>query len=222
LLPVLTEERFWHVLTFAAVLLVYSGTHALKGNELVAVLVFGMTLSNLPMVRRRLHIDEAPDSTGWFTQTSMRADRKGSVEQQHEQMLTFHGELAFLLRTFFFVLLGALVEFAGLRKNLLFALGCFGALLVARWIAVEAGRPIWRDFSRREREIMVWFLPRGLITAVLGIDVLEKRGDAFDFLPSLAFAVILLSNLVLLIGTFRARGMAVAEDPGADEVVASA
>jgi hypothetical protein len=33
LLPVLTDERFWHVLTFAAVLLVYGGTHALKGNE---------------------------------------------------------------------------------------------------------------------------------------------------------------------------------------------
>jgi hypothetical protein len=54
----------------------------------------------------------------------------------------------------------------------------------------------------------VWFLPRGLITAVLGIDVLEARGAQFEFLPSLAFAVILLSNLVLLIGTFRARGIA--------------
>jgi potassium/hydrogen antiporter len=221
LLPVLTEERFWHVLTFAAVLLVYAGTHALKGNELVAVLVFGMTLSNLPMVRRRLHIDEAPDATGWFSQTSIR-DQRGSTEQQHEQMLTFHGELAFLLRTFFFVLLGALVEFAGLRKNILFALGCFGALLIARWLAVETGRPIWRGFTRREREIMVWFLPRGLITAVLGIDVLEARGAAFDFLPSLAFAVILLSNLVLLIGTFRARGMAPVEGGGAEVVAESA
>jgi cell volume regulation protein A len=222
LLPILTEERFWHVLTFAAVLLVYSGTHALKGNELVAVLVFGLTLSNLPMVRRRLHIDEAPDATGWFSQTSIRADQRGSTEHQHEQMLTFHGELAFLLRTFFFVLLGALVEFAGLRKNILFALGCFGALLIARWISVEAGRPIWRGFSRREREIMVWFLPRGLITAVLGIDVLEARGSAFDFLPSLAFAVILLSNLVLLIGTFRARGMAVETEAGGEVVAESA
>lgn len=69
---------------------------------------------------------------------------------------------------------------------------------------------------------MVWFLPRGLITAVLGIDVLEKRGDAFDFLPSLAFAVILLSNLVLLIGTFRARGMAPTEEAGTEVVAESA
>jgi potassium/hydrogen antiporter len=207
LLPVLSEERFWHVLTFAAVLLVYSGTHALMGNELVAVLVFGLTLSNLRGVRKRLHIDEAVAPSDWFVTLPIKGEDRGTAEHHHEQMLTFHGELAFLLRTFFFVLLGALVEFAGLRKNVLLALGCFGALLISRWVAVESGRLAWRGFSRREREIMVWFLPRGLITAVLGIDVLEARGTPFEFLPSLAFAVILLSNLVLLIGTFRARGM---------------
>ena len=208
LLPVLSDERFWHVLTFAAVLLVYSGTHALMGNELVAVLVFGLTLSNLPAVRNRLHIAESSAGSDWFSQVPIKAEHGGLAEHHHEQMLTFHGELAFLLRTFFFVLLGALVEFSGLRKNVLLALGCFGALLIARWVVVQSGRVAWRGFSRQEREVMVWFLPRGLITAVLGIDVLEARGAQFEFLPSLAFAVILLSNLVLLVGTFRARRIA--------------
>jgi len=222
LLPVLTDERFWHVLTFAAVLLVYSGTHALRGNELVAVLVFGLTLSNLPVVRKRLHIDEALAASDWFSQVPIKAEHGGTPEHHHEQMLTFHGELAFLLRTFFFVLLGVLVEFSGLRKNAVLALGCFGALLIARWAAVESGRAVWRGFSRREREIMVWFVPRGLITAVLGIDVLEARGAPFEFLPSLAFAVILLSNLVLLIGTFRARGIAPTDTPSADSLTPAA
>jgi hypothetical protein len=69
---------------------------------------------------------------------------------------------------------------------------------------------------------MVWFLPRGLITAVLGIDVLEARGAQFEFLPSLAFAVILLSNLVLLIGTFRARGLAPADSASAEPAAGAA
>jgi potassium/hydrogen antiporter len=222
LLPALTDKRFWHVLTFAAVLLVYSGTHALEGNELVAVLVFGLTLSNLPMVRRRLHLDEAPDVMGWFSPTSIPIGKRGTIEQQHEAMLTFHGELAFLLRTFFFVLLGTRVDLPGLRQNLIFALGCFAALLMARWMTVEAGRPIWREFRWRDREIMVWFMPRGLITAVLGINVLAARGEAFSFLPSLAFAVILLSNLVLLIGMFRARGMAPTDEASVEIVAESA
>jgi len=35
--------------------------------------------------------------------------------------------------------------------------------------------------------------------------VVETRGTDFAFLPSLAFALILLTNLILLIGTLRAR-----------------
>lgn len=204
LLPVLSEERFWHVLTFAAVLLVYSGVHFIKGNDLVAVLTFGMTLSNFPTVRKRLHFDETTGSD-WFSETPVKDHASRVPEHSHNQMLTFHGELAFLLRTFFFVLLGTLVDFSGLRKNILLAVFCFAAILVARLAAVEAGRLAWRTFSSLERELMVWFVPRGLITAVLGIQVLEARGSDFAFLPSLAFAVILLTNVILLVGTFRAR-----------------
>jgi hypothetical protein len=54
---------------------------------------------------------------------------------------------------------------------------------------------------------MIWFVPRGLITAVLGIEVLEARGTGFAFLPSLAFGIILLTNLTLLVGTIRARNL---------------
>lgn len=215
LLPVLSEERFWHVLTFAAVLLVYSGVHALKGNELVSVLVFGLALANFPSIRKRMHLDELSGGSDWFSEVPIKEQHGGTMAPQHHQMLTFHGELAFLIRTFFFVLLGTLVEFAGLRKNALLALGCLGAVFIARWIAVQFGRFAWNSFSSHERELMIWFLPRGLITAVLGIEVLEARGTQFDFLPSLAFAVILLTNLVLLIGTLRARRL-----PGPETAVA--
>ncbi|MGA7913923.1 MAG: hypothetical protein WCA00_01710, partial [Candidatus Acidiferrales bacterium] len=214
LLPLLTEERFWHVLTFAAVLLVYSGVHVIKGNDLIAVLVFGLTLANFPAVQRRLHLDEAARSD-WFSETPLKTAAGASPERPHSQMLTFHGELAFLLRTFFFVLLGTLVEFAGLRKNILLALLCFAAIFVARWVAVQAGRLAWRSFSAMELELMLWFLPRGLITVVLGIEILEARGPNFAFLPSLAFAVVLLTNLTVLVGTIRARNLPA---PAAQEI----
>jgi NhaP-type Na+/H+ or K+/H+ antiporter len=219
LLPFLSEERFWHVLTFAAVLLLYSGVHALHGNDLVAVLVFGLTLSNYPAAQKRFHLADDAQSADWFSETPVKQEHA----QHHGQMLTFHGELAFLIRTFFFVLLGALVEFAGLRKHAILALGCFGALFIARWLAVQSGRFAWRAFTAHERELMIWFLPRGLITAVLGIQVVEARGAEFEFLPSLAFAVILLSNLALLIGSLRARrlfpeDLSAAPEPAIPEV----
>jgi Na+:H+ antiporter len=203
LLPALSDQRFWHVLTFAAVLLVYSGVHALQGNELVAVLVFGLTLSNFPAVRKRLQFEETA-SANWFNETPIRGRNRRAADQPNEQMLTFHGELAFLLRTFFFVLLGLLVDWTGLRQNILLALLCTLAILIARAVAVETGRLAWRTFTRLERELMLWFVPRGLITAVLGIEILQVRGGAFEFLPALAVAVILLTNALLLVGTVRA------------------
>jgi potassium/hydrogen antiporter len=206
LLPVLCEEHFWHVLTFAAVLLVYSGVHFLKGNDLVSVLVFGLTLSNFPAVRKRLHFDKTVGAA-WFNEMPIQDQNGRPPNHHHDQMLTFHGELAFLLRTFFFVLLATLVDYAGLRKNILVASLCFAAILVSRGVAVQTGRLAWRSFSPLERELMLWFVPRGLITAVLGIEVLEARGDTFAFLPSLAFTVVLLSNLILLVGTVRARNL---------------
>ena len=131
-------------------------------------------------------------------------------------MLAFHGELAFLLRTFFFVLArhaGRLCR--ACAENIRMALLCFAAIFVARWIAVQTGRLAWRGFSALERELMIWFVPRGLITAVLGIEVVEARGATFEFLPSLAFAVILLTNLTSVdrscagarSSTHRARGV---------------
>jgi potassium/hydrogen antiporter len=220
LLPFLSEERFWHVLTFAAVLLVYSGVHALHGNELVAVLVFGLTLANYPAAKKRIHLGEDAESGDWFSETSVKQEHHTLHAKHHGQMRTFHGELAFLIRTFFFVLLGALVEFAGLRQHALLALGCFGALLMARWFSVQTGRFAWRSFTSQERELMIWFLPRGLITAVLGIDVLEARGADFEFLPSLAFAIILITSLALVIGTLRARSLFPEAPPAAPEPAA--
>ncbi len=69
---------------------------------------------------------------------------------------------------------------------------------------------------------MVWFIPRGLITAVLGIQVLEARGATFEFLPSLAFAVVLLTNLILLVGTIRARHLPAVEEQPLEQQAAPA
>jgi Na+:H+ antiporter len=208
LLPVLSDQRFWHVLTFAAVLLVYAGVHLLKGNSLVAVLVFGITLANFPAIRKRLGSENAFARPDWFTEVPLNpAVEREAGKRPHLQMHTFHAELAFLIRTFFFVLLGVRLNFEGFHKGAAFAAVSFLVLFVVRWLTVQSGRWLWRSFSRLEREIMAWFLPRGLITAVLGIQVLEVRGNEFQFLPDLAFAVILLTNLVLLAGTIRARSL---------------
>jgi Na+:H+ antiporter len=124
LLPLISDMQFWQVLTFAAVLLLYAAIHAMGGSELFAVMAFGAALANLPDPR---------DSKSEFGFRILAPDPS-------KQIHSFHAELAFLVRSFFFVLLGVMVEFHGLGKNLLIALGILGVLFQARGLAVQLAR----------------------------------------------------------------------------------
>jgi potassium/hydrogen antiporter len=191
LMPRLSDHRFWQALTFAAVLILYAGASAVKASGLFAVLVFGIVLANLPKVKKQI-LD--PD---------MGIDLPG--EGSHLKILSFHTELAFLVRSFFFVMIGAIVHFSGLRANVFPILGFIGAILVARWLAVIVSRWTWKGITSAERDVIILLLPRGLITAVLAIEVMDEKGPAFGFLRAVAFAIILLTNFIVVLGSFRAR-----------------
>jgi potassium/hydrogen antiporter len=199
LLPLISDKQFWQVLTFAAVLLLYSATHALGGSDLFAVMVFGATLANLPDPQNAQH------------EFGFEILPPGHSDQIH----SFHSELAFLVRSFFFVLLGAMIEFRGLRKQLLPSLGILGVFLIVRVIAVTLSRIAWRGTSARERELAILLIPRGLITAVLALEVVEAMPVELVFLTSLAFALILFTNVLVLLASIRARALAVGSGSGA-------
>jgi cell volume regulation protein A len=198
LLPYLSEQQFWQVLTFSMVLLLYAGTERLGGSGLLAVLGFGLALSNLS--GRRSLIPPAYR----FSQVN---------SEHHEQILNFHAELSFLVRTFFFVLIGVVVELSGLRPIWPVLLGVTGVIFLARWISIQLSRWSWRGLGESDREKILWMLPRGLITIVLAIEIVEVRGQSMAFLPPMSFAVILLTNLILVFGSIRTSTMAVTELP---------
>jgi Na+:H+ antiporter len=191
LLPKLSEQRFWQVLTFAVVLLLYAGAERIHANGLIAVLGFGLALANFRRIDPHL------------LESSLGLELMG--EQHHSQMLSFHSELAFLVRTFFFVLIGVLVQFRELVTLLLPALGVTGAIVASRWLATLASRRSRRSFRPVENEVVFWIMPRGLITVVLALQIIRARGPQFEFLTGLAFAAILVTNLLVIVGTVRAR-----------------
>ena len=194
LLPRISDKQFWQVLTFAAVLVVYSGTHAAGGSELFAVMVFGATLASLlgPQGFLQNFGFEIPST------------------DHSNQIQSFHTELAFLVRSFFFVLLGAMIQFQGLRKQILPSVGILIVFLVARLIAVSCSRVVWRGTSSRERELANMLIPRGLITAVLALESIQAMPADLVFLPSLTFALILFTNVLVLVASIRARTLSVA------------
>lgn len=189
LLPKISNHRFWQALTFAAVLIVFSGTHALGGSDLFAVVVFGGTLASLlgpTSFLRELGLELQP-------------------VDESSLILSFHTELAFLVRSFFFVLLGAMIQFRGLEEQLVPSLEILIVMLAARLIAVQMSRVVWRGPSRREREVTTILIPRGLITAVLALQAIQAKPVDLMYFPSLTFTLILLTNGLGLVATVRAQ-----------------
>jgi cell volume regulation protein A len=210
LLPHLTDQRFWQVLTFAIVLLIYSVTESLHGNGLLAVLGFGLTLSNLPARKNAV-----TESGFWFTPRIA----------PHEKILSFHSELSFLVRTFFFVLIGVVVDLSGLGRLWLVIPGILATIFVSRWLAVKSSCWSWSDIRPDECELMTWIFPRGLITIVLALQVLEAVNTGLSFLSGLAFVAILFTNLLVIVGGIRMRKTSVqaaAPNPTADAMSESA
>jgi Na+:H+ antiporter len=194
LLPKLSEQRFWQVLTFAVVLLLYAGVERLHANGLIAVLGFGLALANF----RRVDPHLLESSLGMQI----------LAKEHHSQMVSFHSELAFLVRSFFFVLIGIIVKFGRMAQHLPATLGVAGAIVLGRWLAILPSRRSWKDFRPLEREIVFWIMPRGLITIVLALQIVSARGEELAFLPGLAFGVILATNVLVVIGSVRARRLA--------------
>jgi cell volume regulation protein A len=206
LLPVLSDARFWQVMTFSIVLVLYAGTEALGASGLIAVLAFGLTLANFPGIDPRLRL----------------AEEEAFSFRSQESLLSFHSELAFLVRSFFFVLIGAIADLGSFRGHSMLIAGTLGGLFLARFLALQLSRLAFKDVAAKERELMLWIMPRGLITVVLALQVAAARSEV-TFLSALAFAVILVTNVMVVIGSFRAsRGVVAAAEqaPAAtDEIV---
>ncbi|HEV2465273.1 MAG TPA: cation:proton antiporter [Acidobacteriaceae bacterium] len=202
LLPYVSNKQFWQALTFAAVLIVYSATGAAGGSELFAVMVFGATLASLLGPQSFLRD---------FGFEMLPSD-------QSTQMHSFHSELAFLVRSFFFVLLGAMIAFKGLKAQVVPSLAILGVFVVARLIAVQGSRVVWRHTSFREQELATILIPRGLITAVLALEATEAMPKDLAFLPSLTFTLILFTNVLVLIGSIRAKPLAIKSENQQSEI----
>jgi NhaP-type Na+/H+ or K+/H+ antiporter len=175
LLRSLSKQPFWQVLTFSIVLLLYAFVEAVDASGLIAVFGFGLALANFSAVGPKM--------------VEATFGLEAPSDEPH---------------TFFFVLIGVVVDLAGLTHYILPAIGILAALYIARWAAVASSRWAWHDIRPAEQETILWLLPRGLITAVLAIQVFEAAGDQFEFLPAVAFGVILLSSLVVVFASIRA------------------
>ncbi len=152
------------------------------GGGPLAVLAFGIVLGN-------------GQSLGpWFEK---RADATFSTGFKR-----FQAEIAFLVRTFFFVYLGILVDLDLLIDPVIFGVGLalFIALVASRYLAVAATT---RSLKLNEDGgIMLAMMPRGLAAAVLAAQPAEQGVGGTESFVALAFLLLVLTNIATTVGTF--------------------
>ena len=191
--PLVADQHFSNALNLGTILGVFAVGRLIGGSGLLAELVFGLTLANMP--------------------------RTDEMVRQDERMLAFHSELTFLVRSFFFVLLGIMAQVVG-RAYVLPILGILTAIVLGRWLSVRATSWAVRDITKRDTELLVLVFPRGLITAVLALQVLAARGQTFFYLPAMAFTVVLFTNIFVVLAAVRTKRRQTSEVPMPAEATA--
>jgi cell volume regulation protein A len=189
--PLVASHPFSNALNLGTVLGVFAVGRFAGGSGLLAELVFGLTLANMPRTPRMV--------------------------RQGERMLAFHSELTFLVRSFFFVLLGIMAKVVT-RGYVLPIIAILVSLVVARWLAVKATSWSIRDVESTDTELLFLMFPRGLITAVLALQVLADRGQEFSFLPAMAFTVVLFTNIFVVVAAVRTKHPVVSVEPSGSQV----
>jgi potassium/hydrogen antiporter len=186
-LPAVRDRPFGYMLTLAWVFIVYIAAEVLlrpisSGGGPLAVLALGIVLGNAA-------------SFGRWGQAQV-GDGFGNGLKR------FQSELAFLVRTFFFIALGILVDPALLADAAVLGTGLaiFAALAIARYLAV--GLTVRNPGLGAEGWVMLLMLPRGLAAAVMaGVPLAAGMAGTEDFV-AYAFIVVGLTNLVATIGGF--------------------
>lgn len=113
-----------------------------------------------------------------------------------ESVRGFHGQISFLIRSFFFVFTGLLFSYSSLVL-VLFGLFLAFVFLVLRFAAVKLS---FLKASRDSDNLITVMLPRGLAAAVLAsLPLTSGVPNSQDF-PEIAFIVIIATIVICTIG----------------------
>ena len=161
-------------------ILIYSVSKFLHLAPLVTVFAVGLILNNLPLLQKMpgLQILEAK-----------------KLESDLNAFKHLTAEFTFVVRTFFFILLGYSTDLSDLAH--LDAWAITAVILIITFVGREL---IIRAFVGKETHPLIWFAPRGLITVLLFLNI-PKEMQIIDFPNGALMLTVLGSILILTFGS---------------------
>lgn len=182
----LGDRRLADVLTFGVALVLWGVAEIPGASGALAVLVFGLTLANEGNILAMLGLPNA----------EVEAATHSTVVKLH----AFIGQLTFVVRAYFFVFLGVVVNFFQLpwRWYVLAGVGAVVMVAARHTVLVFLEKLGLSRFSRSERRVVLLLQPRGLVSAVLAVQASRLGFDPDGLFPGIASLIIVLTNVLLI------------------------
>jgi cell volume regulation protein A len=166
------------MLTLAMLFLTFVIARNLGGTGALSALFFGLMIGNGSSIAKVLKFE---------TTVSI-----------NESVRAFHGQISFLIRSFFFVFTGLLFSFTSISFALL---GVFLSFLFLGLRAIAVRVSTLKSHTKAERTLMTVMLPRGLAAAVLASIPLTVGIPNSQAFSEVVFIVILTTISVCTAGT---------------------
>lgn len=184
LLSWLEGQALSYMLTMAAILVLYYVAELIGANGAITILVFGLVLGNMEFLVGRL-------ARPIRVLIGYELDQAKFVLD--EFLRRINEELSFLVRTFFYVLLGLMLDFSALTASIaLTSLGCFVILVAVRWIVTEILGRTSNAWTSGERFVIAAMFPRGVATAVMAFLPVATGIPGTELFPMYALTVIVM------------------------------
>jgi NhaP-type Na+/H+ or K+/H+ antiporter len=177
LLKIIMKHNKSYMITIAALLIVYAVAELINANGAIACLAFGVVLGN---------------SDNIFKKTRLR-NLSFNPEKISNGEKFFYNEISFVLKTFFFVYLGLMMNFNNIK---LFILALLIVVLLFFLIRPFATMLIAGKLPRKDISMIESIVPKGLAAAVLARMPFMAGIPGTEFFADLVFAVILISILL--------------------------
>jgi cell volume regulation protein A len=178
ILTFIEGELYDDILTLAVLFLLYLAVESLQGSGAIFALVFGLILGN-----------------GMDFARFLRTKRTIEI---HNTMMTFHSQISFIVKTFFFAYLGLMITFddpSVIVPSICLAL----ALLLVRCIVVPA-ISIGKKSLLANTGILATMLPRGLSAAVVAEIVASSDIPNARLYPEIVTVVIATTVIISAVG----------------------
>lgn len=174
-----TKSHIKFYLIFAILILIYSISKMFHLSPLLFILIFGLMLNNADLfikgkLANYLHLEKLQSTT--------------------EELKLITAEIAFIVRTFFFVLFGYSINLFLFNDSNVILIGSLitATILLTRFIFL-------RFISKSNVFPEIFIAPRGLITVVLFYSIpLQFQTEKFN--EGILFFVIIASSIMMMIG----------------------